>query len=118
MALSVGDAEPVALPEDLGNALPLIASGAEPLPVLQVDPQAGEIIGPMGAVARAAASVRDVAAALPGRSVLTALFQTTDPEAPLGIAARTGEPIILVLGEEQFPMPDGWPGPVSPPVPH
>lgn len=117
MALSVGEAEPVALPESLGGVLPLTASDAEPLPVLQVDAQAGEIVGPMGAVARAAASVRDVAAALPGRSVLTALFQTTDPETPLAIAARAGEPIILALGEEQFPMPEGWPGPVSRPAP-
>jgi hypothetical protein len=111
MALSVGEEDPVTLPDDLGDVPPFAVVDAEPLPVLEVDAQAGEIHAPMGAVARAAASVRDVAGALPGRSVLTALFQTTDPEAPLGIAVRAGEPIILVLGEEQFPMPEGWPGP-------
>jgi hypothetical protein len=113
MALSVGEADPRALPEDLGDVAPLGLPEIEPLPVLQVDATAGEITGPMGAVARAAAAVRDAAAALPGRSVLTVLFQTSDPDAPLAIAARSGEPVILALGDEQFPMPDGWPGPVA-----
>lgn len=111
MALRAGDDEPVALPDDLGGVLPLLAADTEPLPVLQVDAQAAEIVAPMGAVARAAAVVRDVAAALPGRSVLTVQFQTSDPEAPLAISAREGDPLVLMLGEEPFDMPDGWPGP-------
>ena len=30
-------------------------------------------------------------------------------DVPLVVAARRGEPLLLSLADEQFPMPDGWP---------
>jgi hypothetical protein len=93
------------------------AAPAAPLPLphlhrfelIEVDAQAAEITAPMGAVAHLAGATAELAASLGGRSVLTAEFATTDPLAPLTIAARPGEPIVLAIGEEQFAMPDGWP---------
>ena len=91
--------------------------GAEHLPLphvhsfppLEVDAARAEVTGPVGAVAHLAGAVRELAGSLPGRSVLTVEFETTDPQAPLTIAARAGEPVVLVLGEQQFEMPTGWP---------
>jgi hypothetical protein len=81
------------------------------LPPFHVDAQTGEIAAPVGGVAYLAAAVRDLAAALGGRNVALAQFATDDPEAPLAITARAdgSEPIVLALGEEEFPMEPGWP---------
>jgi hypothetical protein len=37
--------------------------------------------------------------------VVLALFQTTDDDRPFGIAARTGDPVVLTLGDDQFALP-------------
>jgi hypothetical protein len=93
------DAEPPTLPD------------VRQLPPFQVDAGKGEIAAPIGGVAYLAAAVRDLATALGGRNVAMAQFATDDPEAPLAITARAdgSEPIVLALGEEEFPMEPGWP---------
>lgn len=80
------------------------------LPPLSVDAARAEITSPMGSLALLAGAARDLAAVLPGRSVATVEWATDDPAAPLTVAARTGEGLVLALGEEQFPMPADWPG--------
>ena len=75
------------------------------LPPIEIDPAAGTVSAPLGAVNALADAVGALASALGGRSVALAFFQTTDDEIPLGIAARTGEPVLLTLGEEQFELP-------------
>jgi hypothetical protein len=81
------------------------------LPPFQVDAEKGEIAGPVGGVAYLASAVRDLATALGGRNVALAQFATDDPEAPLAITARAdgSEPIVLALGDQEFPMEPGWP---------
>ncbi|MGI8594965.1 MAG: hypothetical protein ACR2ML_11475 [Solirubrobacteraceae bacterium] len=100
-----------------GEDMRPLAAAAEPLalphvhafPPLQVDAAQAEITAPMGAVAHLARAVRELARQLGGRSVLTVEWQTTDPDAPLAIAARGDEPLLLVIGEEDFAMPADWP---------
>jgi hypothetical protein len=94
-ALAQADAEP----------LPHV----HPLPPPEVDVDTAELRAPMGAVGGAAAAVRELGARYPGRSVLTVHWPTSDPRVPLGIAARGGEPLVILLGEAQYPMPAGWP---------
>jgi hypothetical protein len=93
------DAEPPPLPD------------VRQLPRFQVDVEQGEIAAPIGGVAHLAGAVRDLAAALGGRNVAMAQFATDDPATPLAITARAdgSEPIVLALGEEEFPMEPGWP---------
>jgi hypothetical protein len=93
------DAEPVKLPD------------VRQLPPFEVNAAEAEIAAPVGGVAHLAGAVRDLAAALGGRNVAMAQFATNDPEAPLAITARAdgSEPIVLALGEEEFPMEPGWP---------
>lgn len=76
-----------------------------PMPPLEVDPEEGTVTGPLGGVEAAARGVLALADALGGRSVALAFWPTTDPEVPLGIAARRGEPAVLTIGEEQFNLP-------------
>jgi hypothetical protein len=93
------DAEPAPLPE-----VRLLAP-------FDVDAAQAEIAAPVGGVAYLAGAVRDLAAALGGRNVAMAQFATNDPQAPLAITARAdgSEPIVLALGEDEFPMEADWP---------
>jgi hypothetical protein len=90
---------------------------APPLPDVRrlapfdVDTATAEIAAPIGGVAHLAGAVRELAAALGGRNVAMAQFETSDPDAPLAFTARAdgSEPIVLALGEDEFLMDPGWP---------
>jgi len=91
------DAAPRALP-DLRPA---------PRTTLSIDPETGELEAPLGAVANLASAVLELARAFGGRSVATADFATRDPELPVTIAAREGEPLVLAAGDRRFVLPQG-----------
>jgi hypothetical protein len=76
------------------------------LPAMEVDPASGEVVGTIGGLQHLATAVGELAAALGGRTVATVQFATSDPEAPLAVSARTGEPPVFALGEETFALPD------------
>jgi hypothetical protein len=76
---------------------------------VEVDAGNAVLSAPLGALERLASEARGLSGALGGASAVTVQFETSDPQAPLAIAARAGEPLILALGDEQFPMPPGWP---------
>jgi hypothetical protein len=99
----------VQLDADRLAAEPLPLPDVKALPPFEVDALRAEITAPLGGVEHQARAVRSLAEAFPGRSVLVATFATSDPETPLTLAARRDEPMVLVLGEEQFEMGAGWP---------
>jgi hypothetical protein len=70
----------------------------------EVDPQEGVVAGLLGGLQLLGSAVRDIAALLPGRSVVAADYETTDPQTPLGIAGRAGEAVVVLLGEEEFAL--------------
>ena len=80
-----------------------------PLPPPRVDPETAEVEAPAGTIAVTAAAVRELAERYPGRSVLTVTWPTSVPDLPFAIAARRGEPLVIALGQESFPLPEGWP---------
>ena len=102
----IDDGRTVHLPHavELDPAPPSLPA-VPPLPPIEVDAAAGTVSAPLGAIDGLAEAVEALAAALGGRSVALAFFQTTDDEVPLGIAARPGEPVVLTLGDEQFALP-------------
>jgi hypothetical protein len=111
--------EPAALIEALedgtvaGEAGEGIAAPAVPemraIPPLTVTRTSEGVDLPLVQLAYLAGHVRDLAAGLGGRSVATAEFASSDPERPLVIAARAGEPLVVAVGEEMYPLPEGWP---------
>ena len=101
--------EVVQLDPDRLAAAPLPLPDVRALPAFEVDAMRAEIAAPLGGVERHARAVRELTRAFPGRSVLAVQFATTDVETPLTLAARTGEAMVLALGEEQFELPAGWP---------
>ena len=85
----------VPLPE-----LPLMAQ----LPPFEIGAATGEVAGVLGGLEMLARVVHEVAALLPGESVVAADFETTEPATPLGIAGRRGEPVVVLLGEHEFEL--------------
>jgi hypothetical protein len=91
-----------------------VAAPPRPLPELRpppptaltIDPVSGELEAPLGVVAHLARGVLALAALFGGRSVATADFATRDPELPITIAAREGDPLVLAAGDRRFVLPD------------
>jgi hypothetical protein len=90
-----------------------VAAQPRPLPdlrpppptALSVDAETGELEAPIGAITNLGQAVLALAAAFGGRSVATAEFATRDPETPITIAAREGEPLVLAVGDRRFVLP-------------
>ncbi len=97
-------------PADWASARPLPLPPLSPPPPLEVDLAEGTVLSPMGVLDGTARAVRDAAATFPGDSVLTVGFETTVAGAPLFLAARRGEPLVVSLGEAEYEMPANWPG--------
>ncbi len=101
--------EVVQLDADRLAAAPLPLPDVRALPPFEVDAVRAEITAPLGGVEHHARAVGSLAEAFPGRSVLSVVFATTDPAIPLQLVARSGEPMVLGLGEEQFELDASWP---------
>lgn len=78
-----------------------------PASALSLDLERGELEAPIGSVVHLAEVVMALARAAGGRSVATVDFSTRDPELPLTIAAREGEPVVLAIADLQFLLPEG-----------
>jgi hypothetical protein len=83
---------------------PLAVPHVHPLPPMDVDPEAGQVTGTVGGLQHLAEAVGELAEALGGRSVVTAQFQSTDPDVPLAVSARRGEPPVIALGGRTFTL--------------
>ena len=71
----------------------------------QVDrEEAGVVACMIGGLELLGCAIRDLAALLPGRSVVAADYETTDPQTALGIAGRAGEPLVVLVGDEEFAL--------------
>ena len=81
-------------------ALPLMRR----LPPFEVDAAEGKVAGVLGGLEMLGRAVRELAALLPGRSVVAADYATNDPQAPLGLAGRAGETVVVLLGEHEFEL--------------
>jgi hypothetical protein len=87
--------------------------GITQLPPFEVDAAAGTIASPLGGMEHHALAVLGLAELIGDGGVALATFQTNDPEAPLSITARIGDPLVVSLGENEYEMEPGWPGDVA-----
>jgi hypothetical protein len=76
-----------------------------PASALRADPVTGELAAPIGSIANLGHAVLGLARAFGGRSVATAEFATHDPDLPMTIVAREGEPLLLAVGDGRFELP-------------
>jgi hypothetical protein len=102
----VADGQPAPEPAPAPPA-PLPEIRRPPASALALDLEQGELEAPIGTVVHLAEVVLALARSAGGRSVATVDFATRDPELPLTIAAREGEPVVLAIGDRQFLLPEG-----------
>ena len=96
---------PRELPHDAGSDVELPPLPfMHRLPPFEIDAAEGRVAGALGGLEMLGRAVRDIAALLPGRSVVAADFETDDPAIPLGIAGRAGEPLVVLLDEQEFSL--------------
>ncbi|MCK9247914.1 MAG: hypothetical protein M0P31_02915 [Solirubrobacteraceae bacterium] len=81
------------------------------LPPFDADPETGDVAAPLGGVEHYAREAQRAAALLGPADVLQLRWDTTRPQTPFSVTVRGdgGEPVVLGVGEETFPMPEGWP---------
>jgi hypothetical protein len=85
------------------HALPLVR--AVPATAVAIDPDTGELEAPLGAVANLARGVLALATTFGGRSVASVDFPTRNPDLPVTIAAREGDPFVVAAGDKRFELP-------------
>jgi hypothetical protein len=100
-----GDGSRESAPEARVAPLTLPDLRRVPASALSADPDTGEVAAPLGTVQLLADSVLALARALGGRSVATATFPTRDPDLPLTVAGRVGEPVVLDIAGRHFALP-------------
>lgn len=101
------EAEPEPVDHRGADPLPL-GMDLKRLPPFDVDPGSGEVSGPLGGLEHVALGVLRLSRALGGFSVAIAFVPTTDGTT-LAISARDGEGVVVIIGDEQFEMDEGWP---------
>jgi hypothetical protein len=105
LQVTEGEQTRAAVPDPGAMPLELPALRAVPASALSADPETGELAAPLGSIQLLVESVLALARALGGRSVATATFATRDPDAPLTLAAREGEPVVLDIAGRHFTFP-------------
>jgi hypothetical protein len=78
---------------------------ALPATAVTVDVETGRLSAPIGGVRQLADALLALARAYGGRSVASAEFATSEPDLPIALAARDGEPVVLSAGDAQFELP-------------
>src|SRR4051794_29312754 len=76
------------------------------LPPFEVDARSGQVVGTIGGLDMLADAMLELAALLGGRSVAMATYATDHADAPLTVSARSGEPVVVAIGEEEWELPD------------
>jgi hypothetical protein len=85
-------------------AKPLPEIRPTPATAITIDVESGELHAPLGTVEHLAESVLALARAFGGLTVATAEFATSDPDLPITLAARDGEPVVLGAGDAQYEL--------------
>lgn len=106
LSVTSGEQSLIVARDALDGVPPLPVTTPKPVPAtaIEVDAEAGEVAAPIGALEALAGAVAELARVLGGRSVAVADFGTRSGE-PFSIAARTGEPVVVAIGDHQFELP-------------
>jgi hypothetical protein len=100
------DNESVVIPADKPQGPPKSLPDIRPTPAsaIWIDVESGELHAPLGSIEHLADSVLALARAFGGLTVATAEFPTSDPDLPITLAAREGEPVVLGAGDAQYEL--------------
>jgi hypothetical protein len=100
-----GEQGQIALPHDAAGDVELPdVPFMRRLPPFEVDPEEGTVAGMLGGLEMLGRAIADIATQLAGASVVAAEYETNHPAVPLGIAGRSGETLVVLLGEHEFEL--------------
>jgi hypothetical protein len=92
------DAQPLAQPRPLPEIRHI------PATAIEMNLATGDLQAPLGAIEHLADTLGALARAFGSRSVASADFPTRDPETPITLAAREGEPTVLAAGDYEYTL--------------
>ena len=75
-----------------------------PPSAIDIDLDTGELAAPIGTIDHLKDAVLALAGVFGGLTVASAEFATNDPETPITLAARVGEPVVLGAGDAQYEL--------------
>jgi hypothetical protein len=75
-----------------------------PYPAFVLGPE-GEVTGMIGALDGLATALDRMATAIGSDAVIACELSTNDPERPLGVVARAGEPVVVLIGDDAYELP-------------
>ena len=95
----------VQLPHDVEFEAPVPDLGPlGPMPPFEVSADRGEVTGMIGGVDALRDAVLTIAETLGGGAAVVAEMETTTPDLPLVISARAGEPVLAMIGDDEFEL--------------
>lgn len=105
LTIAQGDQSFLVPPSDLLGVEPLHVHMVQAIPpsALEIDTMTDTIEAPIGVMDALARAVRDLAAAMGGRSVAQAEFETRSGR-EIALTARADEPVVVTSGDAQFEM--------------
>lgn len=75
-----------------------------PMPPFEVSVDRGEVAGMIGGLDLLAEAVMTVAGAIGPNAAVVVEMESTTPDVPLVMSARVGEPVLVVLGDDEFEL--------------
>ena len=105
LEIEMGD-RVVELPHDVELDAPEPDLGElRPLPPFEVSAERGEVAGMIGGLELVAESVLKLAGAIGGGAAVVVELESTNPDVPLVVSGRAGEPVLVTLEDESFELP-------------
>ncbi len=75
-----------------------------PYPPFELGPD-GKVTGMIGALDGLGAALQRLATAIGDEAVVACDLATNDPGRPLGVVARSGEPVVVLIGDDAYELP-------------
>jgi hypothetical protein len=76
-----------------------------PYPPFVIDEATGTVTGMIGALGGLGDALTRMSAAMGDGTLVACDLKTTRPDTPLGVAARAGEPVVALLGDDVYEIP-------------
>lgn len=76
-----------------------------PYPPFEINAADGSVTGMIGALGGLGDVLTRLSAAIGPDTVVACQLRTTDPEQPLGVVGRAGEPVVALLGDDAYEIP-------------
>ncbi|MFL5843650.1 MAG: hypothetical protein ACJ762_03085 [Solirubrobacteraceae bacterium] len=75
-----------------------------PLPPFEISAERGEVAGMIGGLELVGDAVMTIAEAVGPQAAIVVEMESTNPDLPLVVSARAGEPVLVTLGDDEYEL--------------